>query len=110
VFAASSGIPREDTWITNGAVRAIATTATTTYIGGDFTYVGPNTGSGVPIDMATEMPAGAFPEGPRRYPRLRSGRLGRLVHRRQFHPVGPLARNRIAHILADGSVDSSLGS
>ena len=50
---AQSSIPREETWVTNGTVSAIATTPTTTYIGGEFTYVGPYTGSGVPIDATT---------------------------------------------------------
>jgi len=36
-----SSIPREETWVTNGLVSAIATTPTTTSIGGQFTYVGP---------------------------------------------------------------------
>lgn len=59
---AQSSIPREETWVTNGTVSAIVATPATTYIGGAFTYVGPYTGNGVPIDAATGQPAGAFPK------------------------------------------------
>ncbi|HUW59722.1 MAG TPA: hypothetical protein VMZ06_01850 [Candidatus Bathyarchaeia archaeon] len=38
---AQSNTPREETWVTNGPVLAIATTPTTIYIGGAFTWVGP---------------------------------------------------------------------
>jgi len=43
---AQSSTPREETWITNGAVRAVVRTTDTVYIGGWFTYVGPATGGG----------------------------------------------------------------
>ena len=45
---AQSSIPREDTWIPDGWVEAIARTADAVYIGGAFTYVGPYGGIGVP--------------------------------------------------------------
>jgi len=38
---AQNSIPREETWGTNGNVRAIATTPTTAYNGCEFTYIGP---------------------------------------------------------------------
>jgi len=38
---AQSNTPRAETWVTNGPIRAIATTPTTVYIGGQFTEVGP---------------------------------------------------------------------
>ena len=58
---AQSSIPREETWVTNGSVSAIVRTADTVYIGGRFTYVGPSTGTGVPIDTASGQPAATFP-------------------------------------------------
>ena len=61
-FAQTSSTPREETWVTNGAVNAIVTTPTTTYIGGEFTYVGPCTGNGVPIDTGTGAAVGVYPK------------------------------------------------
>ena len=59
---AQNNTPREETWVTDGSVYAIATTPTTTYIGGDFGYVGPYTGSGVPFDATTGQPGAAYPK------------------------------------------------
>ena len=40
-------------WVTNGAVSAIVRSGNTIYLGGDFTYVGPKTGSGVQLSSST---------------------------------------------------------
>ncbi|HET9233554.1 MAG TPA: hypothetical protein VFP10_05400, partial [Candidatus Eisenbacteria bacterium] len=40
----------------NGRVRAAVVSGNMLYIGGDFTHVGPATGSGVPIDAVTGLP------------------------------------------------------
>ena len=40
-------------WVTNGTVEAIAIAEGTIYIGGNFSYVGPNTGQGIPIGAGT---------------------------------------------------------
>jgi len=59
---ALSPIPREETWITNGTILTIARTTDTVYIGRDFSYVGPATGGGVPIDTSTGVPIPPFPK------------------------------------------------
>ena len=38
-----------DVWVTNGTVWATEVAGNTLYIGGDFSYVGPRTGIGVPL-------------------------------------------------------------
>jgi len=59
---------RENLWATNGTVRAIAEANDAIYIGGDFTYVGPVTGSAVAIDAATGDPV-VIPKSS--YPKIR---------------------------------------
>src|SRR5262245_175893 len=43
-------------YVTDGMVNAVAVSGGTTYIGGAFTRVGPATGYGVPVDIATGQP------------------------------------------------------
>ena len=45
--------PDTSCWVTNGPVRAIVQAGQTIYIGGEFTHVGPPTGSFVRLDAAT---------------------------------------------------------
>src|SRR4030042_2553997 len=48
--------PNLRTWETNGNVHTIVSNGPFTFIGGEFTYVGPNTGFGAPISVATGNP------------------------------------------------------
>jgi len=59
---AQSSTPREETWVTNGAANAIVPTTDTIYIDGVFTYVGPATGCGVPVDVMTGTAVATFPK------------------------------------------------
>src|SRR6185503_20568494 len=54
---------RQDFYVTgpNSTVYAMAKSGNTLYIGGNFSQVGPPTGSGVPVDPATGLPSGNFP-------------------------------------------------
>src|SRR5262245_60848916 len=58
--AAHAQIVRSDLWATDANVTGIVTSATTAYICGSFTHVGPPTGSCAPLD-ATTAKATAFP-------------------------------------------------
>jgi len=40
-------------WVTDGAVLSILPAGNVTYIGGTFTYVGPHTGNGAPVDTSS---------------------------------------------------------
>jgi trimeric autotransporter adhesin len=102
---AFSSIPNQDTWITNGTVFAIAEANSTVYLGGDFTYVGPNTGSGVPIDAASGSPVSSFPKVDGTIWAVVPDGSGGWYIGGDFSRVGGLYRNRIAHILSDGAVD-----
>jgi hypothetical protein len=100
-----SETPRDEAWVTNGTVHAIARTADTVYIGGEFTYVGPNTGSGVPIDAASGQAVATFPQvNGRVLASVSDGASGWYIGG-SFTQVGALARANIARILADGTVD-----
>jgi trimeric autotransporter adhesin len=106
VWGEPPAIPNSETWITNGPVYAIANEGGTTYIGGDFTYVGPCTGNGVPIDEATGLVLSLYPKvnGPVKAV-IADGSGGWYIGG-EFTSVGGVERNRIAHIFADGSLDS----
>jgi len=104
---AQSSIPREETWVTNGSVHAIIAAGKTVYIGGGVSYVGPNTGSGVPLNAATGQPVARFPRVNGRVLACASDGTGGWYIGGDFTRVGALTRNRIAHILSDGSVDAT---
>ncbi|MCX5769422.1 MAG: PASTA domain-containing protein [Candidatus Hydrogenedentes bacterium] len=104
VFA-QSDLPRDATWVTNGPVRAIASTPTLTYIGGTFTYVGPNTGGGAVVDSSTgEVVLGSPTVTGLVQTCVPDGSGGWYIGG-AFTKVGRVNRSNIAHILADGTVD-----
>ena len=105
---ALSSVPVEDFWGTDGTVYSIVPAGSVTYIGGDFDLVGPNTGSGIPIDVSTGNPLLS-------YPKITNGTVEAVVPDGSggwyiggiFSEIGGVARNNLAHILSDGSVDPS---
>jgi hypothetical protein len=58
---ASAQIVSPSMWETNGIVESIAHSGNTVYIGGYFTYVGPHTGGGVPLDGTSGQTVPVFP-------------------------------------------------
>ena len=94
-------------WETNAAVHAVVQSGNTLYIGGSFSYVGPHTGSGVPLDATSGVPPGAYPEVAGGYVNavLPDGAGGWYIGG-TFTRVGGVTRNRLAHILADNSVSA----
>ncbi len=99
--------PNTRTWVTNGFVGTIVSVGHTTYIGGSFTKIGPKTGSGVPLSAATGAPLPGY------------AMVNGLVHKAipdgsggwfiggNFTAVGGVARNKIARIQPDGTLDAS---
>jgi hypothetical protein len=98
---------RPERWNLDGAVNAIARSGNTIYVGGDFSILDTHAGAGVPVDRSTGKISVTFP--------VITGNLGAVTAAvadgaggwfigGDFTTVGGLPRNRLAHLLADGSV------
>ena len=93
-------------WVTDGNVYALALSGSTLYLGGQFAYVGPNTGSFVGLDATT----GALSAG---WPRVEGSVLAAVPDGAggwylggRFQRVAGAPRNRLAHVRADGTMDA----
>lgn len=98
-------------WTTDGTVMATALVGSTLYIGGDFTQIMASTNYGTIIDTSSGYPlAGTWG-----FSNQISGQVNTAVSdgsggyfiAGSFTWIGPVARNYAAHILSDGSLDSS---
>jgi Putative Ig domain/HYDIN/CFA65/VesB-like, Ig-like domain/IPT/TIG domain/Domain of unknown function (DUF5122) beta-propeller len=102
-----SNIPNENTWIPNGDVRAVVKTIDTTYIGGYFSYIGQYSGHAVSIDAGTgEIGTPYLKVNDNVWVCASDGSGGYYIGG-DFTMVGNSVRNRIAHILSDGTTDPS---
>ncbi len=97
---------RDDFYVTNGPVHAAALSGNALYIGGAFTWVGPATGAGVPIDAATGLPEHEFPRVIGSVCAVASDGAGGWYIGGEFTSVGGVARNNLAHVLRDNSVSA----
>ena len=99
--------PDQQVWVTNGSIDAIATAPDgTTYVGGSFSYIGPKTGDYMAaLDATSGSLETSFPAVNGQVYAEVSDDAGGFYIGGDFTQVGGLARNDIAHILADGSVD-----
>jgi hypothetical protein len=102
--SAAAQVPDGSLWGTDGLVDAIARSGDTIYIGGNFSKVGPCTGSGVPLDKQSGAPVAPYSKV--------AGAVNAVVPDGtdgwyiggSFVAVGGLRRANLAHVLADGSV------
>jgi trimeric autotransporter adhesin len=102
-----STIPRQDFWVTDGAVNAIAVTNDRVFIGGDFRYVGPYTGGGVPVDMNTMQPVAKYPKVNGSVHAVEPDGQGGWFIGGEFTTVGGRPRTNLAHITAAGEVNTN---
>lgn len=95
---------RRDFWVPNSRVRATVLDGHTLYVGGDFTRIGPVTGCGVPLDVASGAPVTEFPVIIGDVACALADGAGGWFIGGDFTSVGRLARTNLAHVLEDGSV------
>ncbi len=101
--ASASATPQADFWIANGPVYSSVLNGATLYIGGDFTYVGPETGAGVTFDTTTGAP-NAFPRIDGRVDAVASDGAGGWYVGGIFTDVdGSSTYNNLAHIIPNPS-------
>ena len=92
-------------WVTDGPVRAIAHSGNTIYVGGSFFHVGRYTGGGATLDGAGK-PLANSPVIDGSVVEAVSDGSGGWYLGGTFGAVGGIERSNLAHVLADGSVDS----
>src|SRR6185503_9090410 len=107
VLLGSAGIGLAQTvdttlWVTNGQVNAVVSNGGTIYIGGDFSRVGPATGSGVALDAGSGAAQQPYPKVVGVvYAVARDGKGGWFVGGSFTHVRGQ-PRSNLAHLDADG--------
>lgn len=102
-YSATPGTTR--IWETNNSVYSSAISGNTLYIGGNFTFIGPQTGGGAPIDTssATITPSNHLFNNGSIYAVVPDGAGGWYVGG-TFTQIGGVTRNRLARINADGTL------
>src|SRR5262245_11343428 len=102
--AARAQAVNPDFFVTNGQVTAQALVDSTLYVGGSFSFVGPVTGAGVPVDSVTALPAPGYPHVNGTVITAVPDGAGGWFIGGQFTAVGDSLRSNLAHVLADQSV------
>jgi trimeric autotransporter adhesin len=111
VLAAPAGVgaaplPFSAAPVANGPVTAVALDgAGRTYLGGQFSQVGPRIGHGMKLTTADDQPAAGFPDVDGDITAVVGDGSGGWFIGGAFTHVGGVARSRLAHIRSDGSLD-----
>ncbi|MEI7956655.1 MAG: choice-of-anchor R domain-containing protein, partial [Verrucomicrobiota bacterium] len=96
-----------DGLVPNGPIYAIVSTADATYLGGNFTRIGPSRPNGVPVDTTSGQPVAAFPKVNGTVFCCAPDGAGGWYIGGDFTQVGALNCARLAHIKPDGTVDAT---
>src|SRR5262249_26244635 len=91
-------------WVLDGVAHSIARAGNTLYVGGDFNYVGPHTGDGVPIDIGSGVALAQFPRVNGNINATVSDGAGGWYIGGASPLVGTASRRNLAHIDSDYSV------
>jgi hypothetical protein len=93
------------TYAVDGQVHALLANGTKTYLGGDFTEIGPRTGSGIEVSPATAVRLPGTPQVAGNISVAVPDGSGGLFIAGGFVRVGGLPRPSVAHLLPDGGID-----
>ena len=102
--SASLNSSPDETWVTDNKVYSVVSAGDRVYLGGDFTYVGPNVGYGATLDTTNGQRDTKFPKiNGKVFAAISDGAGGWFVGG-DFTRVGSSNRTRLAHIRASGEV------
>jgi hypothetical protein len=102
--AVQPNVSNRDAWITNGAVYSMVNDADKLYLGGNFTYVGPNAPYGVGLNSVTGEPNVSFAKPNKVVRAVVPDGAGGWFIGGDFDLVNGQVRNRLARINSDGSL------
>ncbi len=102
---AQSSTPDEKFWMTDGQIGTIVQNGDIIYVGGTFKNIGPYTGFGAAIDTSTGSSDTAFPKVNGPITAIAPDGSGGWYIGGWFTSVNGIARNNIAHIKADKTLD-----
>ncbi|MEO5927264.1 MAG: hypothetical protein ABIO72_01035 [Patescibacteria group bacterium] len=98
----------KNTWLTDSIVNAmVLDTDGTAYLGGSFTYIAPFYGQSVAFDLTTASANASFPKFNGRVMSVISDGSGGWYVGGGFTYANEVARNNLAHVFSDGSLDTS---
>jgi hypothetical protein len=104
--AALSSVPSSSAYVTNGGVTAVATDGSgRVYLAGGFTQVGPRIGHGLSLTPSDDQPAVGWPDVNGPVDAVASDGSGGWFIGGVFSYVGGVARDGLAHIESNGTVD-----
>lgn len=106
--AVPPSIPYTGTYVTDKPVFSFDRYGSTTYLGGTFSAIGPRVGHGAVISRSTgQVITGSLDVAGGDIETSESDGNGGIYIGGSFSHIGGIQRNRLAHINADGSLDSS---
>ena len=97
--------PEKDFYVTDDVVETIEVVGDSVYVGGRFTHVGRYTGPLAPVSVSTGATLPGFPEANGWIFGLASDGAGGWFVGGDFTEIGGVARNHVAHILPDFTID-----
>ena len=96
-----------ETWVPDGEVKALAVSGSTAYLGGNFSRIGPYTGSSALFDSATGDVRKPWPEVDGLVNAIASDGSGGWYLGGDFRAVAGVPRTDLAHVLPDRTLDPS---